>query len=57
MVRRTERKMLKSYFKLTRLDKYKGNVNLQMPNADFSKLTHASKVPKGENWAQTFGTH
>lgn len=49
--------MLKSYFKLMRLDKYKGNVNLQMPNADFSKLTHASKVPKGENWAQTFGTH
>ena len=49
--------ILKSYFKLTRLNKCKGNVTLQMPDADFCKLAHASKVPKGENWARTFGTH
>ena len=46
-------KILKSYFKLMRLNKCKGNVNLQMPNANFCKLAHASKFPKGENWAQT----
>lgn len=50
-------KILKSYFKLMRLNKCKGNVNLQMPNANFCKLAHTSKVPKGENWARTFGTH
>lgn len=49
--------ILKSYFKLTRLNKCKGNVTLQIPDANFCKLAHASKVPKGENWARTFGTH